>query len=307
MNRNLLAALLSTITVCGSAALAAPPPAALQGEWHYGSVSMIDYYNPATNGWTSGGGTSEILKIAPDGSYERTGLLEITTYGCTSKVFVHDKGTVRVEGNKITFQPGATNFSKGYTCTPSKIYEKQNAVQTKTYTWRVEQSNGYTNLSLDSTQYRLTTAPAAASSTPAATSTGAASSSAPSASKSTGVTAKTPPAAKQSAPAANTISGSVTLPAGMTASAVHVFACPVDSECDSDDVRFASLSVRGTAAYRLEDVRPGAYEVFAWVDENGNEEVDAGDLLGTFGSGLFKPSQVAAGTTGADISLTRVP
>jgi hypothetical protein len=54
-------------------------------------------------------------------------------------------------------------------------------------------------------------------------------------------------------------------------------------------------------------VRPGAYEVFAWVDENGNEEVDAGDLLGTFGSGLFKPSQVAAGATGADISLTRVP
>lgn len=134
-----LTAVLAAACFQGSlAGSGAKVPASLQGEWHYGVVANIDYYDPATDKWTEGGGTSEVIKIAADGAYERTGLMVVTTYGCTSKLFVRDTGTVAVEGERVTFKPGVTNFSKGYTCTPSKIYEKQNAVAAKTYPWSVE-------------------------------------------------------------------------------------------------------------------------------------------------------------------------
>lgn len=113
----------------------APPPAAsgtlpteLRGEWHSGAVSPVEYYNVATGKWAEASGTSIILKLNANLTYERTGLLVVTTYGCTSKLLVQEKGKVAVNGAALTFTP-TTSSSTGYTCSPSKVSSAKNNVR----------------------------------------------------------------------------------------------------------------------------------------------------------------------------------
>ncbi|PYE53792.1 hypothetical protein [Deinococcus yavapaiensis] len=122
----------------------------LRGEWHSGRLSPIEYYNTATGKWAEASGTSVILKLRDDLSYERTGLLVVTTYGCTSKLLVQEKGKVTQNGSMLTFTP-TTSSAVGYTCTPSKTSTQKNHV--KPYTERALvkiESNGQHVLSLTS-------------------------------------------------------------------------------------------------------------------------------------------------------------
>lgn len=105
----------------------------LRGEWHSGAVSPVEYYNTATGKWAEASGTSVILRMKADFTYERTGLLVVTTYGCTSKLLVQEKGRVTVNGAALTFTP-TTSSSTGYTCSPSKVSSAKNNV--KPYTER---------------------------------------------------------------------------------------------------------------------------------------------------------------------------
>lgn len=119
------------------AAAAQSVPAALQGEWSSGYISPVEYYNPSTGKFADASGTNSSLVIRADGSYEQTGLLSVTTYGCTSKVFVQEKGNVRVQGGAVTFTP-KTSRAVGYMCSPSKVYEKRDHVAPHTEAWNVD-------------------------------------------------------------------------------------------------------------------------------------------------------------------------
>ena len=72
------------LALASTSAHAATVPAALQGQWEYGYVSPIEYYDPSTGKYAEGSGTSEIIRIKADGSYERNGIIVVSTYGCTS-------------------------------------------------------------------------------------------------------------------------------------------------------------------------------------------------------------------------------
>ncbi|WP_019587614.1 hypothetical protein [Deinococcus apachensis] len=108
-------------------------PAELRGEWHSGRISPVEYYNVTTGKWAEASGTSILLKLNPNLTYERTGLLVVTTYGCTSKLLVQEQGKVAVNGSSLTFTP-TSSASTGYTCSPSKVSSSKNSV--KPYTER---------------------------------------------------------------------------------------------------------------------------------------------------------------------------
>lgn len=99
-----------------------------RGEWHSGKVSPVEYYNTATGKWAEASGTSVILKLHANSTYERTGLLVVTTYGCTSKLLVQEKGSVKPNGATLTFTP-ATSSATGYTCTPGKVSTQKNHIK----------------------------------------------------------------------------------------------------------------------------------------------------------------------------------
>ena len=103
-------------------------PTELRGEWHNGRISPIEYYNTATGKWAEASGTSVILKMNANSTYERTGLMVVTTYNCTSKLLVQEKGTVKAIGATLTFTP-TTSSATGYTCTPDKVSTQKNHVK----------------------------------------------------------------------------------------------------------------------------------------------------------------------------------
>lgn len=123
MNRS--AAQFALVLTLGSTVLAAPTaspvPAPLLGSWLYGTLSSIEYYDRTTKRWQDASGASEIVTFQADGRYQRTRLLSLTTYSCTSKFYVYEKGTVRIEGDRITYRP-AEGVNKGYTCQPSNSW-----------------------------------------------------------------------------------------------------------------------------------------------------------------------------------------
>ncbi len=133
---------------------APPAPAAstvspeLGGEWHSGRISPVEYYNTATGKWAEASGTSVILKFGPNFTYERTGLMVVTTYGCTSKLLVQEKGKVAQNGNTLTFTP-SSSAATGYTCSASKVSSAKDHVKPYSEQYQVRtEPNGQRVLSL---------------------------------------------------------------------------------------------------------------------------------------------------------------
>lgn len=137
--------------------------ASILGEWTSGSVSMLEYQNLATGQWTSGGGTSTLLKLNANGTYAKTGLLVITTYSCTSKVFVQEEGTVVQKGNQLNFTPSKSK-SMGYTCSPSNSFEENGKVKPSSATFSLDNSGVLSLTSGDGTT-RYNRAPGTSGST----------------------------------------------------------------------------------------------------------------------------------------------
>ncbi|MFC4454240.1 hypothetical protein [Deinococcus sonorensis] len=126
-----------------SSALAAPTassplPAPMLGSWLYGRLSPIEYYDRTSNKWMDASGATEIVTFAADGRYERTRLLSMTTYGCTSKLYIYEKGSVKIEGDRITYRP-SEGMNKGYTCTPSNHWETT-TINPETWVFRLEKN-----------------------------------------------------------------------------------------------------------------------------------------------------------------------
>ncbi len=113
-----------------------PVPTELQGEWLYGRISSIQYYDPISGRWGQPNGAGDRFRLEADGRYERTRMIQISTYGCESYLFIWEKGTVKLDFDKsqITFQPwdGAV---KSQSCSPSNSYEKKGpgSVNPETY------------------------------------------------------------------------------------------------------------------------------------------------------------------------------
>lgn len=77
-------------------------PAELVGSWYEGSVSTINYYDPATGAWAPPSGSGFSYTFRADGTYTHSGLIQVSTYGCTSSLFGYYTGTVTFAGDVLT-------------------------------------------------------------------------------------------------------------------------------------------------------------------------------------------------------------
>ena len=132
-----------TVSVGGGGVTASPSPApapapasgGLVGEWYSGNPSVIQYVDPVTGQGAPTSGTGTYLVINADGSYREGGLMRVTTYSCTSEVFVDAYGTYRVAGNTLTLnQTGGRSW--GHVCGGSP-YDRTLGAETITYTFRL--------------------------------------------------------------------------------------------------------------------------------------------------------------------------
>lgn len=80
-------------------------PAALLGDWQAGAASPIGYYDPNSGAWQGATGSSFILKLRADGSYQYTGLLAVGSGSCQSKILSVERGRAAFDGDTMTFTP----------------------------------------------------------------------------------------------------------------------------------------------------------------------------------------------------------
>lgn len=116
-------------------------PAELQGEWRYGRISSIQYQDIYTGQSAAPNGSSDQFQLASNGNYKRNRLLQINTYNCASNLFIEEKGKVKIEAQRLTFQP-SDSTSKGQICNSGRTYSSRNTAKPETYEWSIE-TNDY--------------------------------------------------------------------------------------------------------------------------------------------------------------------
>ncbi|MFC4453781.1 hypothetical protein [Deinococcus sonorensis] len=284
------------LTACGGNAGSVPPtgtpgtggggggtalPAELQGEWNYGTISPIEYYDPTSGQYAEASGTSDILKFTADGTYERTGITVVTTYNCTSKILLHQTGIVTLSGTTLTLTP-KVSLAKGYRCSPSDAFENR-ALNTSVNTWNVAGSGAQAVLTLGDPDHQAVDSHY---NRPRGTST------------------------PGSGGAAGSIKGTLHVAkSGETIGAVSVFACPASGTCAAagDAFRYTHPGDLGTSgSYVLGNVTNVPHNVFAWTDVNDNNQVDAGDMYGVYTSDGQSVTAVTPPAQGIDITLSKL-
>ena len=111
------------------------PGGSLVGEWYSGNPSAIQYVDPNTGVGAPTSGTGTFLVINADGTYREGGILRVTTYSCTSEVFVDAYGRYSVSGNTLTLNQ-AGGRSWGNVC-GGDTYDRTLGAETITYTFRL--------------------------------------------------------------------------------------------------------------------------------------------------------------------------
>lgn len=113
-------------------------PAAFVGEWHNGSVSMMQEKNLTTGQTTSSNGSTFTYKFFANGSFEFIGYMKSTMYGCTTDLFNDKRGKVEIDGDQITFVPTKNFWKNTYSCAPKSNKERNYTLERETYTWRTK-------------------------------------------------------------------------------------------------------------------------------------------------------------------------
>ncbi len=118
-------------------------------------------------------------------------------------------------------------------------------------------------------------------------------------------------------PTTGTISGTLTLQAGMSGdlnnTRVAIYASLDDWALDLVLAYTAASGSGGSATFSLGNITPGTYYLDAWKDVNNNMSFDSGDLYGWYGTaaypgGSIAPLMVSAGqTTSATIAMIVLP
>lgn len=111
-------------------------PAELVGEWHNGSVSMLQEKNLTTGQTTASNGSTFTYKFFANGSFEYIGYMKSTMYGCTTDLFNDKRGKVEIDGDQITFIPSKNYWKNTYSCAPKSNKERNYTLERETFTWR---------------------------------------------------------------------------------------------------------------------------------------------------------------------------
>jgi len=124
----------------GSTPQAAPAavPGSLVGRWRSGSVSSMNFYNPATGHWAAPSGAGTAYSFEPDGTYTQTGLLQTSLYSCTTTFFSWSTGKYTVKGNQLTLSETGASGKFTHTCSPSSDYAGGRPLTVGHFVWRIQ-------------------------------------------------------------------------------------------------------------------------------------------------------------------------
>ncbi len=105
----------------------------LAGDWHNGTMSMISEVNITTGKSTPSNGSTFTYKFTANGNFEFIGLMNSTMYGCTTSLFNHKTGSVKISGTTLTFIPNKKYWKNTYSCSPKSNKERDYVLEEESY------------------------------------------------------------------------------------------------------------------------------------------------------------------------------
>lgn len=110
-------------------------PVALVGEWQSGTVSSVNFYNPATGTWAPPSGTGMFFNFKADGNYEKGVLLQSSLYGHSSTFYAYNRGSFTVQDNQIILYPPYGRIKSVDSWIAENNYEKADELSSETMLW----------------------------------------------------------------------------------------------------------------------------------------------------------------------------
>jgi hypothetical protein len=108
-------------------------PAELVGSWYEGNPSTINYYDPYTGEWAPPNGSGFTYTFGADGTYTYSGLIQVSSYGCSTTLFGYYTGTVTFEGEVLTVYQNGGQTKYETNCGTNS--EEAAAPETTAYSW----------------------------------------------------------------------------------------------------------------------------------------------------------------------------
>jgi hypothetical protein len=110
----------------------------LVGKWGDMTISGAQYYNSAT-GWSTTNGGGAQIEFKPDGTFTNATYFQSGMYGCSWTLYVWKTGTFAVNGNTLTFTETEHYKKNVDTCNASANFDGPVPLETKTYSWSIQQ------------------------------------------------------------------------------------------------------------------------------------------------------------------------
>jgi hypothetical protein len=113
------------------------------GTWSDGSMSLLIGYTPTYGPKSYTPGRSHVFKYIfhSNGTFEFTGLMQLTQYSCTSSYFQDKRGRYTISGDQIKLTLTKNFWRKQNSCAPSSDSEVNHKLDPETYTFSVKRSD----------------------------------------------------------------------------------------------------------------------------------------------------------------------
>jgi hypothetical protein len=119
----------------------------LVGEWMNGSASAVEYRSLVTGDWAPPSGIGQLYDLREDGTCAQFGVLQTTTYSCTSTIFTASEDcTWSVDGSAISFELNG-GVVRSQMC-GGELKESEATTRSLRYQFRLEQDGTNTWLVL---------------------------------------------------------------------------------------------------------------------------------------------------------------
>ena len=118
--------------------------ASIVGTWGDGYDSLLLRRTPENNpGAPSTGGRSHMFeyKFHPDGTFEFAGIMQMTTYSCTTTYFNDKRGRYTISGDRLTLTLTKNFWRQQNSCSSAGNREINHKLDPEVYTFRVKRND----------------------------------------------------------------------------------------------------------------------------------------------------------------------
>jgi hypothetical protein len=112
-------------------------PPELLGSWLVTlDSSSVGYVDPNSGSYAAPSGEWMGYTFKPDGSYEKTFLIQSSLYNCTMKVFWYEAGSANYQGQVVSLNPSQYSMTSEDNCNAENNYEKNLPLEPSSVTWQ---------------------------------------------------------------------------------------------------------------------------------------------------------------------------